>query len=114
MNEHTLTKFAYAVFFVGIAVLALYSQEFEVESVATIESHPSSEIVRMKGIITRLSPHDNVLFAEIEGQRVEKTDVIVFTAEELFLKEGQFVEIEGKVEEYKGKKEIIASKVVVR
>ena len=40
-------------------------------------------------------------------------DVVVFNDEEIYLKKGDYVEISGEVEEYKGKKEIIASEITI-
>lgn len=114
MLEQDLTKIAYIVFFVGITFLYFYSQEFEVQPIPTIEGHPRSEIVRMQGVISQLTTKDNVIFAQIDGQRLEKTDVIIFTGDALFLKVGQNVDVEGTVEDYKGKKEIIAQKILVK
>jgi len=34
--------------------------------------------------------------------------------ESIFLKEGNYVEIYGEVEEYKGEKEVIASKIILK
>jgi len=38
----------------------------------------------------------------------------VFDDEPLYVTEGNYVEIDGIVEEYKGKKEVIASEIVIK
>ena len=48
------------------------------------------------------------------GERIETMDVVVFPEEEIFLTEGAYVKISGMVEEYQGKKELIASKIVMK
>ncbi len=114
MNEKTLAVTAYIVFVVGIVFLLLYADEFEVQNVATLENRAPAETVKMQGVVTRVTIKDAVTFAEIEGERVEKTSIVVFTQDDVYLKEGQYVEVEGKVEDYNGKKEIIANKVIVK
>ena len=59
-----------------------------------------------------MSQQDRVAFIELQGERVETIDVFLFADEDVYLQEGDYVEITGTVEEYQGKKEVIASKIV--
>lgn len=100
--------------FFGLIFLFFYAEEVELKSVARIDSELPEEEVRISGRISRLSDHDKVMFLELQGERIETIDVILFKEEDLFLHEGDYVEITGTVEEYEGKKEVIASKVVLK
>lgn len=90
----------------------IYAEELDLKAIERIETVAPAEAVKMYGTITKLSVQENTLFLEVEGSRVEKTNVMVFSDEELFLEEGDYVEISGVVEKYQGQSEIIASKVV--
>ena len=50
----------------------------------------------------------------MESERVEKNNIILFPDQEIFLKEGDSVEISGTVEEYNNQKEVIGNKVVLK
>jgi DNA/RNA endonuclease YhcR with UshA esterase domain len=57
---------------------------------------------------------DNVVFIELEGKQVIKSDVILFPDEDLYLQEGNYVEIKGTIEEYNNQKEVIANEIVLK
>ncbi|MBI4983428.1 hypothetical protein HZC32_02190 [Candidatus Woesearchaeota archaeon] len=112
MEEKMLYKVSTALIIAGIIILFLYAEEFDLKGIESIETVQPQEPIKISGTITKLTPRDKALFLEIEGNRVEKTDVIVFSSEPLFLQKGDFVEVYGTTEEYKGTKEVIASKVI--
>ena len=114
MQEKTLLKVSLIAIIVGLSFLFLYSEELDLKSVETLEGIPNEETVKLKGKIVQLRQAENTYFLKIEGSKIETSDVILFPEEDLFLKEGQFVEIVGDTEEYKGKKEVIANKIVVK
>lgn len=112
MQEKTLYHISLSMILVGLALLLIYAEELDLKALERIETIEPAEAVKMYGTITKLSVQDNTLFLELEGSRVEKTTVIVFSEEELFLEEGDYVEVSGTVEKYQDKSEIVASKVV--
>ncbi|MEK6937804.1 MAG: hypothetical protein AABX04_02040 [Nanoarchaeota archaeon] len=112
MQEKTLYQISIIMILVGLAILMIYAEELDLKAIERIETVAPAEAVKMYGTITKLSVQENTLFLEVEGSRVEKTNVMVFSDEELFLEEGDYVEISGVVEKYQGQSEIIASKVV--
>ena len=114
MQEKTILKVAIVVTIIGLAFLFLYAGEVELKAVERIDSAIPEETVEMTGIVSRVSQHDKVIFLELEGQRIEKVDVILFTDENIFLKAGDYVEISGTIEEYEGKREIIANKIMLK
>ena len=114
MQEKTVQKIALIVLIVGLGFLFLYAEELELHTITSIDTIPIEEEVKLGGTITQIRQHEKVSFIQIEGKRVEMIDVLVFEEPNLFLKVGDYVEIEGSVEEYKGKKEVIGNTVVVR
>ena len=114
MQEKTINKISMVIVVLGLIFLFFYAEEVKLGKIETIEDIPAQEKVLIQGIVTRLTNIDNAIFIEIEGSRVEKTSVIVFNDQELFIQEGDRVEISGLVEDYNGKKEIIASKVTLK
>lgn len=112
MEEKTLYKVSWIMILVGLIILFVYASELDLKAVERIETLPSSEPVKISGTISKLSVQGGTLFLEVEGSRVEKNAVIVFSDEELFLEEGDYVEVSGTLESYNGQKEIVASKVI--
>lgn len=113
MQEDSVKKIAIIVTILGLLFLFIYAEEVELQKVETIDNIPVEENVKISGKISKLVKNNNTYFLVIEGKKIEMMDIILFPKEEIYLKEGQFVEVEGVVEEYLGKKEIIASRIVV-
>ncbi|MBT3836137.1 hypothetical protein HOD05_04115 [Candidatus Woesearchaeota archaeon] len=114
MEEKTLLKISLVAIILGLSFLFIYSGELELKAVETLENIPNEETVRLTGKIAQLRETESAYFLKIEGSKIQTTDVILFPEEKLFLKEGQFVEVTGDTEEYKGKKEVIANKIIVK
>ena len=114
MKEQNILKLAILVALLGLGFLLLYSGEVDLQSVERIDSTLPEENVVIKGIVNRVSMQDKVIFLEIEGQRAETVDVVLFASEEIYLKKGDSVEVSGTVEEYEGKKEVIANNIVLK
>lgn len=119
MNEATLLKISLVVTILGLLLLFFSAGQFDLSPRTLEKANLPEEKVQLQGIIKSLQSkdlpsNDKVIFMVIEGERVETTPVVVFPPEELFLKAGDYVEIVGTVEEYKGKKEVVASKVVLK
>lgn len=112
MNEKTLLKISLAATILGLTFLFFYAGQFDLRAIEN--ANLPEEKVQLQGIIKTLQMKDKVAFMVIEGQRVETTPVVVFPPEELFLKAGDYVEIVGTVEEYQGKKEVVASSVILK
>ena len=67
----------------------------------------------MEGLISKLVKKETAYFITLDGIRRETTEVILFPEEDVYLKEGQVVSIQGTVQAYNGKNEIIASRIEV-
>ncbi len=112
MQEKTLYHVSLFLTLLGLLILLFYAENVELDAVAHLDEVKSSEPVKLQGKITQLTAKDKALFLKVEGEKTVTTEVIVFDDEELFLQEGDWIEITGTAEEYNGKKEVIASKVV--
>lgn len=112
MEEKTISKVSLVLVIVGLIILLFYVDQLDFKAVANLDEIKSQELVKLSGEVTKVTTKDNAIFLEVEGCETEKNTVIVFDSEEQFLQEGDSVEITGLVEEYNGKKELIASKVV--
>jgi len=108
MQEKTILRFSLIVIIIGLIFLFFYVEEYDFATIQNLETIRPEEKVNIQGIVKRLSFQDTTLFLQIEGEQIVTIDVVVFTEETPYLRE----EISGTVEEYKGKKEVIASKII--
>ena len=112
MEENTLKKVSLLVAVLGLLGLWLIASEVDLGVVESIEGVPAGDEVLVKGFVSRVSDVEKVMFLEVENQKVEETTIVLFKDSEIFLEEGDYVEVTGTVEDYNGKKEVIANKVV--
>ena len=115
MKEKTLLKIALSCSIVGLVVLFFISDSISVDQVAIgkIEDEDIGKIVKITGMIIRVSNTEKVMFIEVGEEKVEKVDVVLFKDKDFDLSPGDYVEIVGEIEEYKGKKEVIANKITL-
>lgn len=114
MQEKTILKISYFVLILGLAFLFFYSQSFEFSPSSDPAGLESAEKVLMKGRVGNLKVTDKAVFFELEGEKVITTDVILFPENSIYLKEGDYVEINGQMEEYNGEKELVADKIILK
>ncbi|HLD40527.1 MAG TPA: hypothetical protein VJB13_05315 [Candidatus Nanoarchaeia archaeon] len=114
MQEKTLKLISIIVIIIGLTFLFFYAQKLKLPLTQDLESASASEKVLMKGTVKHLQVTDKGIFFELEGEKVITTDVILFPEGSIYLREGDHVELSGQVEEYKGKKEIIVDKIVLK
>lgn len=113
MHEKTLFRLSLIVTLAGMLFLLFYAGAIKLERVERLDSLLPEEKVTLRGVLTRVSEQDKVIFLQLDGERLETIDVVLFPEENLPLQEGDYVEIIGTVEEYEGKKEVIAGKVML-
>ncbi|MDP3640074.1 MAG: OB-fold nucleic acid binding domain-containing protein [Nanoarchaeota archaeon] len=111
MQEKTVLKIAVITLLLGFSFLLLYAGEVTISTAAHLDELPPQEEVKIAGVVQRFSRQENVLFLTVDGQRTETLTIVAFPDEELYLKEGDLVEIQGLVEDYNGKKEVIADSI---
>ena len=114
MQEKTLIRLSLIITVLGLSFLLVYGQSLDLEATADLETSIAAEKVAMKGTVKNLKVTDKAVFFELEGEKIVSTDIILFPESSIYLREGDHVELTGQVEDYKGKKELIAEKVVLR
>ena len=114
MHERSIFKVSLIIILVGLSFLFIYTENLDLEAVRSISDSVSEDQVKLKGVIEKLRKHEKALFLNIEGERVENIDVVVFVDEDILVEQGDYVEISGEIEEYKGKKEVIANEIKVK
>ncbi len=112
MQEKTLFKVSLLLAFLGLAFLFFYAEEVDLKVVENLDNSLPEETVKLRGVVQSINKQEKVLFLNLEAERMETMDIVVFPEEELFIQEGDYVEITGTVEEYQGKKEVIASTII--
>ena len=109
MKETTLLKIAVICSLVGLIVLYFISAKIEIgDYKPSLLNKNIGEYVQLKGTITKISQRENVAFVEVNQENA--VTIVLFTGSN-DLKEGNLVEIFGKVQEYNGKEEVIADKI---
>jgi len=98
----------------GLSFLFVYAQAVDLEYTPELETASESEKVAMKGTVKNLKVTDKAIFFQLEGEKIVKTDIILFPDRSIYLREGDHVELSGQVEDYNGKKEVIAEKIVLK
>jgi len=114
MQEQTLFKIALISAIIGLVFLFLYSQTIDLKQVEHLDDAFLTEQIKINGVIESITSTNKATFLKITGSKIDTFDVILFPEEKIDLKEGDAIEITGKIEEYNGKKEIIADKIVKR
>jgi DNA/RNA endonuclease YhcR with UshA esterase domain len=112
MEEKTLLKVSLIIGLVGILVLYFISSEIDLETITWTEGIEEEENIKIAGVVGRVSEGENVVFLEILNKRVENVKVVLFKEGGIVLSEGDYVEVQGTVEEWEGEKEIIGNKIV--
>ncbi len=111
MQEKTLFRLSLAAALAGLLFLFFYAGTVTLERAERFDSLLPEEKVTLRGILTKVSEQEKVVFLQLDGERRETIDVVLFREENIPLQKGDYVEITGTVEEYEGKKEVIAGKV---
>ena len=111
MNEKMLYHISLGMTIIGLLFLFFYAERVSTANIETQELIPKKPII-MQGKISSISTHEKAIFLEILREKIEPTTIILFANENTTLNAGDFIEVRGRVEEYNGKAEIIADKVV--
>lgn len=114
MHEKHLLQTSLIITLLGLTFLYFYSDEFDTKVTPSLETAPPSAQIKILGKITKITPTDKATFLQIQGQRIETANVIVFNTENILLPEGAYAEITGTAEEYHGQKEIIANIITLK
>lgn len=114
VTEKNLLRLSIIVSLVGLLFLYLYATEISLEPITKIDTIPVDSTVTIQGRVSKVSNQDTIAFLEVDNEKIEQTTVILFKDHDVWIHEGDVVEITGTVEEYEGKQEIIGNKVIVK
>ncbi|SRR3989344_88088 len=112
MKEQTIFLFSIMISLLGLFFLYIYAGEVQLKPIGDLDHPNLDQTVRVEGLVTKVSQQEKVFFLQIEGKKTETMNIIFFPREEIVLHSGEYVDVTGLVEEYDGKKEIIADKVI--
>ncbi len=110
MKEVTLLKAALICSVAGIILLFLISEVIDIpeKAISEITEGDKDSSVWVKGIVNRITEKEKVAYIEVI--QPESISVVLFKDNEnLNLKEGEYVEVAGMVEEYNGKLQLIGN-----
>ena len=113
MKEKNLLKIALICSLVGVVILFFVSENLSIDEmdVSKIEDEKIGKTVKIIGSIERVSDTEKVMFLEIGQEKVSTVTVILFKDADISLEKGDYIEIIGSVEDYEGKREVIANRV---
>ncbi len=114
MEEKTISKVALITTVIGLLLLFFLSENNTQTITKTIKDSSPQETVNIEGLVTKVVHKNGAYFLDVDATRKEKMNIIVFPSEEIYLKEGNIVALQGVVQEYKGEKEVIASRIIVK
>ena len=115
MKEKTLLKISLICTLVGLYVLFLINERISVNSktIAEINSTLLEKDIKIKGEIIRLTQTEGLYLINIKDKSNKEITIVVFRDQELALKKGDIINVEGVVKDYKGNLEIIAKKIEI-
>ena len=113
MKETTLLKIALVCSLIGLIALYFISTRIDIKDYKpNILSGNIGDDVKLQGFVSKINDKGNVVFVNVNQQN--SVDVVLFKSNgNLKLKNGDNVEVIGKVQEYNGKNEIIAQRIRV-
>ena len=114
MQERTIMYTALVVTVIGFIVLALaaeLNQTIDMEKIN--QGFQPSQRIEMQGVVQSVRKHDKVWFVELEGQKTETVNAVLFPKEDIYLQEGDIVQLWGTIEQYKGEEEVLASRILL-
>ena len=115
MQEKTLLKIALICSLLGLLILYLISNDIEIKekNIEKITIDNKDEFVKLNGIVNNVIDTEKVTLIKI--LQPQEITVVLFKNENktMPIQQGNEVEVIGKVDEYKGKMEIIADRLRV-
>ena len=113
MKEKNLLKIALISSLIGILILFIVSQNISVEekTISRITIEDVDKKVKIKGFVEKVIDTEKVVIIDVV--QPQNMNVVLFKEgnETIDVKKDDFIEVIGKVEEYKGKLEVIGQRV---
>ena len=112
MNESLLLKTALITAILGLIAITLITKLTSLEEMNIGEAKQADEgaVLKITGTVERVTSKEG--FSVISIKKEESIDVVLFDS--INLSKGQKVEVTGKTKEYRGSKEIVADKIIVK
>ena len=112
MKQKTLFKIALICALVGIFLLFLISNMTEMDNTSIFSAkHIDEGIVKIKGTVKEIEPIGGIQILRISA--TETIPAVVLEKTELNnIETGDVVEIVGKIDSYKGRKQLIVSEII--
>lgn len=109
MKDSTLLKISLICALVGILILFIINEKYSLKDskIGELNKNKLDEKVKVKGYVTYVNNRPSVLFVSLKDDTGNIT-IVVFKEENIELKKGDLIEVEGKLTEYNGKLEINA------
>ena len=117
MKERNLFKISLIGSVLGEIILWLASSQMGISEkmISQIDDVPEGDEILVRGVVTRYVEKERVAFIEVAQEEIKEVTVVLFKDSDLYdLSEGDYVEIEGSIEDYEGKREIIGNRVEVK
>lgn len=116
MKERNLFKISLIGSIVGLVILWLISTQMGLSEspIDQIDDIPEGEEVLIRGVLTKIGGNEKVAFLDVAQEKIESVTVVLFKDSDVELSVGDYVEVEGTVEDYLGKKEIIGNQIEVK
>jgi DNA/RNA endonuclease YhcR with UshA esterase domain len=113
MEEKKLLRLSLIFSLFGILVLFLISLNMDVNEklISQLDETDLGFNVKMEGVVTDVQNKGTVTLITIS--QLDEMDVVLFNSE-LILNKGDYLEVTGKIDEYEGKNQIIADKIVLK
>ena len=112
MQIERLTKIAIIMTIVSLITLYSISTNINLEEkqINKINNEDIESQLTINGKINRITELEDVYFLEL--QQISKITIVVFKDEKINIEKDDYVEIEGKVDEYNNNLQIIANKII--
>ena len=113
MKEKTLLTIALISSLIGILVLFFVSGSIEVEEkkIAELDLEKLDSDVRIRGVVSSVRDLDKIMILDVA--QPQTVNVMLFKEGNINVSKGDFVDLEGELREYEGKREIIANQIEV-
>lgn len=112
MQEKLLLKISLIGALIGILILFFLSEHFinvDEVSIEKLDELNEGTDVKIKGIVRRLTDLEKIAILDISQPK--SVTVILFKEGNLTIKEGDYIQVVGEIEEYEGKMELIANEI---
>jgi len=115
MEESKLFSICLVLSILGLFFLALYSETIELKETPIKDINYKLMDLRIKtsGIINRISETSGLYFINLKDNTSD-IDVVVFKKENITIKKGISISVEGSVSEYENKTEIITKRITLK